>query len=389
VNRALTIARVELLRFLRERANIFFVFVLPLGLVLFMGLQFGAGGGNQLGVVSGDDPGAAELIDRLEASEGLSVTPVEDVDALESLVSRGNLSAGIVIPDGYEAALDQAQPIEIGFVGRPDARASSLRTVVEAAIADQAEASDAARSVADVTGEDRGELVRLARQVRTALTPMRVDTEAVGGDELAAEFAGMGQFDLGATSQLFLFVFLTSLAGSASLIQTRQYGIATRMLATPTRLPVVMTGLVGGRLAIAGFQALYIIAATAVAFGVDWGDPAATGAVVLLFCILSAASAMVLGALFRNDSQASGAGVGLGLVLAALGGSMFPLELFPEGMQRVAMLTPHGWANTAMAEVIRRDGGIADITTELAVLAGMAVVLLALATWSLRRAITR
>ena len=69
MNRALTIARVELLRFLRERANIFFVFVLPLGLVLFMGLQFGAGGGNQLGVVSGDDPGAAELIDRLEASE--------------------------------------------------------------------------------------------------------------------------------------------------------------------------------------------------------------------------------------------------------------------------------------------------------------------------------
>lgn len=389
MRRVLTITRVELVRFLRERGNIFFVFVLPLGLVLFIGLQFGATTGAQLGVVAGDDPGASALVERLQAAGGIAIVEVADEDELESLVARANLSAGIVIPDGYGAALARAESSEIGFVGRPDDRAASLRTVVEAAISDDAAESEAARSVADVLGDDPAALVTVAEQVRPALTEMTVDVQSVGGDELAAEFAAMGQFDLGASSQLFLFVFLTSLAGSAALIQTRQYGIAARMLATPTRLPVVMSGLAGGRLTVAAFQALYIVVVTGLLFGVDWGDPAATGVLVLLFCIVSAGAAMVLGALFRNDSQASGAGVGLGLVLAALGGSMVPLEVFPEGMARIAMLTPHGWANTAMAQIMRRDGGLTDIATELLVLAGMGAAVVALATWLLRRSLTR
>jgi ABC-2 type transport system permease protein len=389
MSRVATITRVELVRFLRERGNVFFVFVLPLGLVLFIGLQFGVGGGGpQLGVVSPDDPGAVALVERLDAGEA-DVVEVEDAAELESMVSRGNLSAGIVIPSGFGAAIAEAEPIDVSFVGRPDARARSLRTVVEAAIAEEAAASEAARSVATVTGGEPAVLREVAEEVRAGLPRLEVRASAIGGDDLAAEFAGLGRFDLGATSQLFLFVFLTSLAGSGALIQTRQYGVASRMLSTPTHLPLVVTGLVGGRLAIAGFQALYIIVVTAVAFGVDWGDPVATGVLVLLFCIVAAAGAMVLGSLFRNDSQASSAGVGLGLVLAMLGGSMVPLEIFPEGMQRIAMLTPHGWANTAMAEVVRRDGGLADITVELTVLAGMAAGLLALATWLLRRTLTR
>lgn len=388
MRRVLTITRVELVRFLRERGNIFFVFILPLGLVLFIGLQFGATASDQLGVVAGDDPGAAELVERL-AADGITTVDVADEDELETLVARANLSAGIVIPDGYGAALARAGSTEIGFVGRPDNRATSLRTLVEAAISDHAATSEAARSVADVLGEDPAALVAVAEQVRPSLTELTVDVQSVGGDELAAEFAAMGQFDLGASSQLFLFVFLTSLAGSAALIQTRQYGIAARMLSTPTRLPVVMSGLAGGRLTVATFQALYIVVVTGLLFRVDWGDPAATGVLVLLFCIVSAGAAMVLGALFRNDSQASGAGVGLGLVLAALGGSMVPLDVFPEGMVRIAMLTPHGWANTAMAEIMRRDGSLVDITTELLVLAGMGAALVALATWLLRRSIAR
>jgi hypothetical protein len=280
MNRVLTITRVELVRFLRERGNVFFVFVLPLGLVLFIGLQFGAGGGGpQLGVVSPGDAGALALVERIDAGEA-EVVEVDDAAELESLVSRGNLSAGIVIPAGYGAALEQAQPIDVGFVGRPDARAASLRTVVEAAIAEQAAAPEAARTVASVTGEEPAALLETAQEVAASLPRLEVVTTAVGGDELAAEFAGLGQFDLGATSQLFLFVFLTSLAGSAALIQARQYGVATRMLSTPTRLPTIVSGLVGGRLAIAGFQAVYIIVVTAVAFRVDWGDPLATGAVV-------------------------------------------------------------------------------------------------------------
>jgi ABC-2 type transport system permease protein len=225
--------------------------------------------------------------------------------------------------------------------------------------------------------------------VDTQVAPTQVRTEAVGGDELAREFAGLGQFDLGASSQLFLFTFLTALSGGASLIQTRELGVARRMLATSTPTSAILGGQAAGRIAVALLQALYIVVASWLLFRVDWGDPLATTAVVVLFCLVAGGAGMLVGATFRNDSQAGGVAVGLGIGLAALGGSMVPLEVFPPGVRAVAHLTPHAWANDAMAEIVRREGGIGDVTLELAVLAAYAAVLLALATWRLRRVLTR
>jgi ABC-2 type transport system permease protein len=97
---------------------------------------------------------------------------------------------------------------------------------------------------------------------------------------------------------------------------------------------------------------------------------------------------MLVGATVHNDSQASGLGVGLGLGMAALGGSMMPLELYPDVMRQVAYVTPHAWANEAMAEIVRRDGGLGDVLLQVGVLTAFAVALLALATWRLRHTLT-
>jgi ABC-2 type transport system permease protein len=67
---------------------------------------------------------------------------------------------------------------------------------------------------------------------------------------------------------------------------------------------------------------------------------------------------------------------------------MVPLEIFPDTMQTIAHITPHAWALDGFAELIRRGGTIADIALELVVLAGFAVVLLALGTWRLRAKLT-
>ena len=82
-------------------------------------------------------------------------------------------------------------------------------------------------------------------------------------------------------------------------------------------------------------------------------------------------------------------GLGLGLGLAALGGSMVPLEIFPDTIRQVAMITPHAWANQAMAELVRRDGQLGDVLVELAVLAAFAAVILTAAAVMLRRNLTR
>lgn len=389
MSRIRTIATTELTRLLRDRSNLFFVFVFPLLLVLLIGAQFGGGAGVEVGAVAPEDEPAERLLERIEDAGGVRIVEVEDVDELRDEVSRGSLSAGVALPDDFGDRVVEVAPTEVAFIGRPDATAASLRTVVAAAVAEQRQAGQAAALADDqALDQDRAELRAIALDLQGALDGVTVRAETVGTDELGEEFAGLGQFDLGASSQLFLFTFLTSLTGSAALIQLRQYGVAHRMLASPTPMREIVGGLTAGRLLVALVQALYIVVATVVLFQVDWGDPLATGTVILLFSLVSAAAGMLVGAAMRNDNQAAGIGVGVGLGFAALGGSMVPLELFPDGLRLVSRITPHAWANEAMAEIVRRDGVLGDVLPEVLALGGMALVLLVLGTLALQRTLT-
>lgn len=76
--------------------------------------------------------------------------------------------------------------------------------------------------------------------------------------------------------------------------------------------------------------------------------------------------------------------MGLGLGLAALGGSVAPRDVFPETMRRGAHITPHAWANDAFADLVRHRAGPSAIVPELAVLIAMAAILLTAAIWHLR-----
>ena len=129
--------------------------------------------------------------------------------------------------------------------------------------------------------------------------------------------------------------------------------------------------------------------ATWLLFGVDWGNVWLSVLVLAVFALVAAGAAMVLGSILDNEGAAVGAGVGLGLVLAAIGGGMAPLEIFPENMRTIAHITPHAWGYDAFAEIQRHDGGLLDILPQLGVLAAMGVGVLLLGTWLLRRSMAR
>jgi ABC-2 type transport system permease protein len=109
---------------------------------------------------------------------------------------------------------------------------------------------------------------------------------------------------------------------------------------------------------------------------------------VLLFGLAATGAAMVMGSVLRSAAQAGAMGVFLGLVFAALGGSMVPLEIFPPLMARIAHLLPHAWAIEALSASISDGTGPSGVATQLLVLAAYAAGLLAVATVLLRRVIT-
>ena len=385
----LTIAANAVRRLARDRSNWFFVFVFPLALILLIGAAFGGGQPLRVAVVA-DDVGdlGDDLIVALEDVEDLRVDRYDSASAAIDAVSRGQANGALLIPDGYTVGLRSGQVAELGFVMRPDSLGPVVRSVVDSVIQDQAivlAAADLVTSLADTSLDDA---IATARSVLAAVPGVSVETVEVGTDDLAVEFAGLGQFDLGASQQLVLFVFLTSLSGAATLIQNRELGVTRRTLSAPVSSGQLLVGEGLGRFLVALTQGVYIVIGTRLLFGVNWGDWGATAAILVVFCMVSAGAAMLAGATLRTQSQASGIGVGVGLGFAALGGSMLPLELMPAGIRTLSRVTPHAWALEGYADVVRRGGGIVDVLPQLGVLAAMAASLFVLGGWALHRTIT-
>lgn len=379
MSKVVAIAGANLKRFVREPSNLFFVFIFPMLLVLVLGVSFGGTFEPRLGVVAPDSALAADIVADLEAIDGVEIVRLEDRSTAIEAVERASLSAAILIPP------DLTTNGEIDYVAAPGF-AEDLRLTVEGALARQANRLRAVAFVERATGVGRSTAEAMVERVASTVAPVGVSVEY--GSSGPASLGASGQFGLGAVQEVALFVFLTSLTAASQLILTRQLGVAERMLATPTSIGSIVAGETLGRFLIALTQALFIIIATALLFGVRWGHPVAAAAVIVVYCGVATALGIVLGSVLDNDSQAGGLGVMLGLVFAALGGAMVPLEVFGETMQRVAHLTPHAWLIDAFEELIARGGGPGDVLTEIAVLGTAAVILLTGATWLLRRSLT-
>jgi ABC-2 type transport system permease protein len=384
--KALSIAGTNLRRTLRDRTAAFFLFVFPMVMVLVMGVVFGGGTEPKVGVVAaGDGPLSSRLVSALYAADGLAVESVVDAGSAVAAVERGELDAVVLLDADFDARVLGGQATTVRYVARPGQQSQQVQTIVSAVVAREAGLLRAARFAA--TESSRGffdgleQVDAMASQVPSLTVSVRTTGEAIFPDTL-------GRFDYGASAQLLLFVFLTSMTTSAAVIESRRFGVSRRMVATPTSVRTIVAGEGLGRIAVAGTQALLIMLGSAVLFGVDWGDPLGAAVLVIAFALVSSGAGLLLGATARTPQQSLGVGLLAGLGLAALGGAMLPLELFSPTMRTVAHLTPHAWAAEGFAILVRRGGDLTDVLAQVGVLLMTALALLTVAAWRLRRTLS-
>ena len=381
----LAIAGTELRRFARDRSNIFFSLIFPLLLVVVIGLQFGGQGGTARVVIAGE---GGELRSALttELEDADATVSTGDADAMREQVARGRADVGLLVADDAEQSFAAGRPAEIELIVSSEAGAPGAVQVVLTALQtlslDQTELS-----VLTSRGVPEGEATAALDQARADVAP--IDISVVDVDDIAQELGGLGQFDLGAATMLLLFVFLSTLGSAVTLIQSRRLGVQRRVLAAPVSGTQAILGQMLGRWVIASAQGVYIMVASIVLFDVDFGSLPLALLILLVFGAVATGAAMLLGAVMDNEGAANGVAVGGGLVLAALGGCMFPLEMFPDTLRTVANVTPHAWGYEAFAEIQRHDGGLLDIAPQLGVLAAMAIGLVFLGALALRRSAAR
>lgn len=378
----LAIAQVNLVRLLRDRLSLFFIFLLPVILIIVLGIMYGGRTAPRLGIVSVDSGQlGTDLVTDLRTGEMLlEVKEFRDRAALEDAVEQGTIEMGIVIPPGYDATLRSGGTATVAVVSRPTG-VLVLEQGVAAAISRQSAQVRAARLAVE-RGADFEAALASARDAQRTLPGVGVAVVDVG-NRLFPE--GVGMFSLGAQSQLVLFMFLTSMTAATQLILTRQFGVSRRMFSTPTPAAMIVSGETLGRFAVAMVQGVFIVLVSALVFGVSWGDPLAASLLIVVFALVGTGTAMLIGTFASNADQAGTFGVFAGMLLGFLGGAMIPIEVFGEPMRSIAHLTPHAWAIDGFRKLAFYGAGPVDIAPQLGVLMVFALVPLAIAVLRFRR----
>ena len=146
--KAIAIAGADTRRLLRWRANVFFLFVLPMLIILLLGAAFGGGTTFRLGIVQRDHgPLAQQLVAGLRARPSTTLVSYAGASDLRHAVSAGTVDAGIVVPANYDARIAAAATASVLYVGRPNSVAQQLRATVQSVIASQGTTLAAAQAL--------------------------------------------------------------------------------------------------------------------------------------------------------------------------------------------------------------------------------------------------
>jgi len=380
VRSALTIASYGVRRLLRDRIAVFFVFLLPFLIIVVIGL--GARDEEMLvGYVdgSGDDL-ALELRERIDAGENVELRSYSGTESLLRAVRHGAVSGGIVIPPGYGDDLRSGRTAVVTAVlDQSDPGSTAVRTVVSAAVADQAAVVQAVLFTGETFDQALPTVANLATGALGGVT-----TTSTGDDP----FGALDVLSYITFGELILFVFLSSMTGAGDLVEARRLGIIRRSYAAPVRAGSLLAGQGATYFGVALLQTLLIVGVTATVIRVHWGSLVGLAVVMAAFALVASGVGMLTGTIARTNEQATSVGPPVGIALAMLGGCMWPLEVVSPTMQTIGHATPHAWALDAMIELAGKDGGLSDVAAEVGVLLCFAAAFLVAGTWRLRRTIT-
>ena len=97
-------------------------------------------------------------------------------------------------------------------------------------------------------------------------------------------------------------------------------------------------------------------------FKIHWGNHIiAIIMILLLWAAFNAALAVLLGSFARSEGQVSAIATISSLLLAALGGCWWPIEITPEWMQSLANFLPTGWIMDALHKLMYFGSGLQEV----------------------------
>jgi ABC-2 type transport system permease protein len=122
-----------------------------------------------------------------------------------------------------------------------------------------------------------------------------------------------------------------------------------------------------------------LILASALFFGVKWGDPLGMAALILAAVFGATGWGLLITAFARNPNQVSSIGTATMLIFGILGGSFIQLDVMPPAVQLFSKITPNAWALDGFT-TLALGGGLAQLSEPILALLIMGVTLFVVST---------
>jgi len=367
--------------YLQDKGDLAFSLLLP---VVTFALMYGAFGGqttfNGTAHVVNQDPAgsySARLVEELGELDGVDVELLSAADADRKL-ERSDLLMVVYIPEGFSDKLAAGEQTELLFRQRGNggqegqivaalARGVAERMNQEFSVLGQTSSSLAGKGIPqeDIEATTRELLAREQEQPLVAVTH-----ETVGSSPDL-----VNQFLPGIVTMYVLFAITL---GAQAIVQERRLGTLERLLTTRLSVGQLFFGKFLAGISRGFLQTLVLLVLSYIVFQMFTPLSFIESLVIaLIFAAAAGALGLVIAAIARTEDQATWIAVFFTMSMVMISGTFFEIA---EGsvFHTISKVSINTYANTALKTVIAEGGSLADVGFELAALAGVAVVGLAL-----------
>jgi ABC-2 type transport system permease protein len=279
-------------------------------------------------------------------------------------------SCGVVIPKGFADAILHGRQITVPLVkgnGTPERTLAVQSRLLHAIVR-----FTTGLALADVSHRPWDGASRTALKEALA-RPQLLTSVRASHRTLKPPPTGFSQSLPGMLVMFVLQMILTY--GGAILVNDRIGGQLRRLLAAPVRPFEAYAGKVLARILLACCQAAVLLGCGAIAFRLPLGDhPLFLLPVVLSLATVAGCLSVLAGVLCTAEKQVILVAIFGAMVLSALGGCWWPIEIVPESFKTIAMFTPSYWAMHGLQSVMYFGRSNEVLAFECPILLGFATL---------------
>jgi ABC-2 type transport system permease protein len=309
----------------------------------------------------------------------MTITDASGLDEVRDMIQRGEVDGGIIIANNFTSSLITGKQGTITIV--TDQSNPQMSALLQTALKEVFE--QMGTWLAQQKVQELNSTVNESNSL-AIVKPYSVHTEGA----IPGHFS---YFDFIAPGLMAMTVMMSVMTGlPAAISHEREIGTLDGMMVAPINRLAIILGKTLAQTARGILQGILILTLAVALFGVTiHGNILLIFALLLLGVFSFVGLGVVITSFAKDQETAMMVMMTLMFPMMFLSGVFFPIQQMPWYMQSISKVLPLTYAATALRKVMVLGAEVPMITTELAVLIGLGLVMTTIAVPVFKRAMTR